>query len=107
MNMNHRPLIAALLLSAGLGGCASTSDLEALRAELDTVRSSAQSANTSADQAAQAAAAAQTSAERAQEMASEANATAQRAASQASEALSRTAETETKIDRMFKKAMYK
>ena len=70
-------LVAATLVLAA--GCASNSDLEAVRAE-------AQAAQQSADQAKAAAAAAQATADQALQSANEAN---------------------SKIDRAFKKSMYK
>jgi murein lipoprotein len=70
----------------GLGGCATTSDLDALRAEVSKANETAQSALSKADAASQEAAAASLKADEAKAMA---------------------AETDSKIDRMFKKSMYK
>ena len=84
--MRHTVKLLALFIAIGLTGCATTKDLDAVRLEV-------QQANTTAEAALKAA--------------NEANATAQaaNATAQAAKATSRT--TESKIDRMFKKAMYK
>jgi len=79
-----RPLVV-LVASALLFGCASTQQKE-MRSELDEIRAIAQ-------QAASDAAAAQARADAAMDTASSAKAQSD--------------ETEAKIDRMFKKAMYK
>ncbi len=76
----------ALASFAALGGCASTSDLDALRAEV-------QKANDTANRAASDAAAAQRDAAAAK--------------STADQALTSAQETDEKLDRMFKKSMYK
>lgn len=82
------------LVVAGLaGGCASTDDLEALRAEFRTT-------DRKADDAAAAAASALAAAERAEEKAGQAESAAMRAAVAAEEANS-------KLDRMFKHSMMK
>jgi outer membrane murein-binding lipoprotein Lpp len=77
----HKPTTAGLLLAvlAATAGCATTSDLDALRSEV-------QKANATAERAEQDAAAAKTAAEKAQ---------------------SEAEETNEKLDRMFKKSMYK
>ncbi len=80
-----RPVIV-LAASALLFGCATSS-------ELDEVRSLAQQASTDAAAAKQAAAAAQARADAAMDAAAGAKAQSE--------------QTESKIDRMFKKAMYK
>ena len=72
-------LISLVGMSAGLAGCATTSDLDALRSQVDAVSAEA----------------------------SAAKADAAEAISTANEAKATSEETETKIDRMFKKAMYK
>ena len=85
--MKHTIKLLPLLLAIGLmGGCASTGDVEALRAEIQQIDSKADMAMATAEEAKR------TSAE-ALEVARDAKAT--------SEA------TEEKIDRMFKKAMHK
>ena len=76
-------MLAALTLA---GGCATTSDLDALRAEV-------QKANETASQAAADASAARQDAAAAKAAAEEARDTAQ--------------QTNEKLDRMFKKSMYK
>lgn len=84
--MRHIVKLLALFIVIGLTGCATTKDLDAVRAQ-------AQQANETAD-------AALKTAEEAKAIALEAKATANDA-----KATSET--TENKIDRMFKKAMYK
>ena len=84
--MKHTVKLLALFIAIGLAGCATTKDLEAVRAQ-------AQQANTTADASLKAA-------EEAKAIAQDAKATAQDA-----KATSET--TENKIDRMFKKAMHK
>jgi murein lipoprotein len=96
INMSNRALHARILtlsIMAGLAGCASTGDLDKLRAEVERVNDTANSAK------AQAADATRT--------ANEAKATADQALSTANDANATSAETQSKIDRMFKKAMYK
>ncbi len=84
--MKHAVKLLALFLSLVLAGCASNSDLEAVKAL-------AQQANATA--------------EAALKSANEANGTAQDAKTIAQDAKATSAATESKIDRMFKKAMYK
>ena len=93
--MTQRTLYTALVLvvAAGLGGCASTSEMDSLRAQVEQAQAAADAAAASADAAAQEAAAAKA-------LAAEANATAAAAKAQSEM-------TEEKIDRMFKKTMYK
>jgi murein lipoprotein len=82
-------LAAALLL----GGCATTKDLDAVKAETQKASAAAASAQSTADQALREAQAARAAAERAEKAAMDAKA--------ASEA------TNAKIDNMFKKSMQK
>ena len=77
----------------GLTACASTGDLDALRTEVDAANAEASAAKTEA------------SAARAE--AAEARALAASASVTANEAKATAEDTETKIDRMFKKAMHK
>lgn len=91
--MRHTVKLLALFIAIGLTGCASTNDLDAVRLE-------AQQANATAEAALKAANEAKATAQDAEATALAANATAQ-----AAKATSET--TENKIDRMFKKAMYK
>jgi len=86
-------VVVATGIIAGLGGCASTNDMNTLRADVDAARAEASAAKAEATAASQAAS-------RAEAMASDAMNTANAAKASS-------AETETKIDRMFKKAMYK
>ena len=87
-------LSTALLVGVfALGGCASTAEIDRLQAQIDEVRSTADAAAAEAAAASREAAEARTLAEQAQD-----DAAAARAMSE---------ETETKIDRMFKKTMYK
>lgn len=76
-------MIAALAASAG---CATTGDLDSLRAEVDKANATAQQAAADAASARQDAAAAKTAAEAARDTARDTN---------------------EKLDRMFKKSMYK
>lgn len=85
--------LLALTALLAAGGCASTSEMEQLRTDIAA-------AQATADQAAADAAAAR-------EEAAQANATANNALGTAEAAKSKAEETESKIDRMFKKAMYK
>ena len=82
-----------LTAAVALAGCASTSEMDKLRADV-------QQAQATADQAAADAADAMTTAQQANSTADAALTTAERA-----DATSR--DTEARIDRMFKKAMYK
>lgn len=86
---NLRKRTTACLLLAALAttaGCATTSDLDELRAEVQKANATAERAAADAASAKQDAAAARTAAEQAQQEA---------------------AETNEKLDRMFKKSMYK
>ncbi len=96
MTRETTKLVGAVLCAVvlgGLGGCASTSEVDKLRGEIDQI-------NQTARNAAAAAQAARTEAAAASQTAAEARAAAQeaKAAAQA---------TDEKVDRMFKKAMYK
>ena len=86
MMRSYTNVILLLALTAGLGGCASTSELDALRAEIREANETAQGAAAKADAASKEAAVASQTAEEARAAAEEAN---------------------SKIDRMFKKSMYK
>ena len=77
--MRHIVKLLALFIVIGLAGCASTKDLDAVRAQ-------ALQANATADAALK---------------------TAEEAKTTALEAKTTAETTESKIDRMFKKAMYK
>lgn len=86
--------VSVLVLTAALSaGCATQSDLDALRADLSTTDRKADDAKAAADQALAAA-------ERAEQKASDAESAALRAARAAEEANS-------KLDRMFKHSMMK
>jgi len=84
--MRHTVKLLALFIAIGLTGCATNGDLDALRVEV-------QQANATAD-------AALKTSEEAKAIAQQANATAE-------DAKVTSAITESKMDRMFKKAMYK
>jgi len=85
---------AALIAGVvGLSACASTGDLEALSKKVDAASAEASAARTEAS-------AARAEAAEAKTMAASATATA-------NEAKAISQDTETKIDRMFKKAMHK
>ncbi|RRQ20652.1 Lpp/OprI family alanine-zipper lipoprotein [Thiohalobacter thiocyanaticus] len=85
---------AILLLGAfALGGCASTGEIDQLRSDIERAQSTA-------DDAAAEAAAARSEAAAARRLAEEAQ-------DDAAAAKARSEETDAKIDRMFKKSMYK
>jgi murein lipoprotein len=86
-------VLAALAGSVLLAGCATTAKDEALRGELDEIRAIAEQAAADAAAARQQAASAQSSADAARASADQARA--------------QSADTDARIDRMFKKAMYK
>ena len=90
-----KPLAQATLIAAivGLTACASSGSVNELRAEVDAANKEASAARTEA------------SAARAE--AAEARALAESATVTANEAKAISVDTETKIDRMFKKAMHK
>ena len=94
MNKFVAPLLIAMTLST-IGGCATVSkaEFEAVRATADRAAADAAAARSAADSAATAAAKAQSTADAAQSAAAEANTCC--------------TDTQTKIDRMFKKSMYK
>lgn len=86
MSMKTVAAVIALIAAAGLTGCASTSDLQKVQ-----------------DQAAQA----QATADAAAKDAADAKAAAAAAQATADEAKAQANETDEKINRMFKKSMYK
>lgn len=86
-------LIVFLALTVGAAGCATTQDMETLRADVNTAMERAASAEATANAARQEAAAARVAAERAEQAAMDAKAAAEA--------------TDEKIDRMFKKTMNK
>ena len=86
MNMKTVAAVIALVAAAGLTGCASSSDLQKTQ-----------------DMAAQA----QSTANAAAKDAADAKAAAAAAQATADEAKAKAEETDAKINRMFKKAMYK
>ena len=86
-NRLRTPVLAAVLVvSTGMIGCANTQEMQSLRAQVDAASADAQAAKAEA---------------------AEAKALAQRALGTANDAMAISEATETKIDRMFKKAMYK
>lgn len=95
------PVVLALSLGV-LGGCATVSkeEFEAVRATANKAAADATAAKATADNAAAAAAKAQASAD-----AAKSSAEAAKSSAEASNACCR--DTQTKIDRMFKKSMYK
>jgi hypothetical protein len=91
-----RTVLAALGLAAAIGitgGCASTSDIDAIRALAEEAKADAAQAQRSADAAASTADEALRKAESAQAEARDASACCE--------------QTNEKIDRMFKRSMYK
>ena len=93
MPNNNAKIALTLVALVGLGGCATSSDLDALRAEVRQVNETAQQANSTANNAAAKADAASKEAAAASRTANEAKLSAE--------------EANSKIDRMFKKSMYK
>jgi murein lipoprotein len=95
VKQNGLGLLAMLGLSAALmlGGCATTSEMDKLRADVQQANSAAASAQQTADAAMKEAAAARAAAERAEKAAMDAKAAAEA--------------TDAKIDNMFKKSMQK
>ncbi len=91
--MKKTVTILALFVAIGLSGCATTKDLDAARMEI-------QQANTTAEMAMK-------TANEAKATADEAKAIAQDAKATADDAKATSATTEDKLNRMFKKAMYK
>jgi murein lipoprotein len=79
-------LVAAAGVYAGLTGCATNGDLDKLRSEVDQNRSDIATANKNA---------------------ADAKAMAQEAMTTANQANSTAEDTASKLDRMFKKSMYK
>ena len=92
-NMKLACGVVTLVALAGLTGCAGTSEIDSLRSEIRQANDTAQSAAAKADAASREAAAASQAAADANAAAQDAKATAQA--------------TDEKVNRMFKKAMYK
>lgn len=86
-------IVLILAFAVGASGCATTKEVEALRADVQKAMDRAASAETTANAAKQEAAAARAAAERAERAAMDAKAAAEA--------------TDEKIDRMFKKSMNK
>ena len=87
--MNRSRVLALLAVAgvyAGLSGCASTGDLDALKSEVNQNKADIAAAN---------------------QTASDAKAMAQEALDTANEAKSTADDTASKLDRVFKKSMYK
>ena len=91
---------ASLLLVGLLGGCATTEELNAVKATADAASQKADQANATAN-------AAKASADQANATAARAEATANEAKSTADAAKAESASTSEKLDRMFKKTMQK
>ncbi len=86
-------LVLAMVALAGLSGCATTADIDALRSEVKQANETAQSAAAKVDAASEKADAASREAAAAAQVAAEAKTMAE--------------ESNARIDRMFKKSMYK
>jgi len=91
--MKQLALVAVIVLAAGASGCATTQEVEQLRADVQKAMERAASAESTADAAMKEASAARAAAERAEKAALDAKAAAEA--------------TDEKIDRMFKKTMNK
>ena len=87
------PMLMLVGVCAGLSACATTGEIEALKSRVDALESNVSA--TKSDAAAARAAA------------NDAINTANQAMDKANEANARSIDTETKIDRMFKRAMHK
>jgi len=85
-SLQRAAVLTVVLSATGLAGCATNGDIEALRADLAAANSAAEQAAADAASAKADAAAAKAAAEAARDSA---------------------AETNEKLDRMFKKSMYK
>lgn len=93
-------LLAGLLIVIGATGCASTGDVGSLKDQISQANATAQAAKAEA-------ATANRKADAASREAAEAKAMAEKAMATANDAKATSETTESKIDRMFKKAMYK
>jgi Alanine-zipper, major outer membrane lipoprotein len=107
-----KKIVTSLLLAVSLGvlgGCATVSkeEFQAVKATADKAAADAAAAKSAADKAAAAAAKAQASADAAKSTADAAKTSADAAKSAADVANACCQDTQTKIDRMFKKSMYK
>lgn len=93
--MNKKRIVTMLVVSAcaGLSACATTGDVDTLKSRVDALES-----NVSATRSEAAAA---------RSAANDAVSIANQAMDKANEANARSIDTETKIDRMFKRAMHK
>ncbi|MCO6428882.1 Lpp/OprI family alanine-zipper lipoprotein [Nitrosomonas communis] len=91
--MKYAFTVAALSALVTLSGCATTGQLEEVKSQLNAVKADADAARSEAANA--------------RATADEAKDIANRALNTANEANARSIETETKIDRMFKRAMHK
>jgi type IV secretory pathway TrbL component len=103
-----RKTVVPVLFALGLlGGCVTVSkeELEAVRAMASKAAADAAAAKTAADNAAAAAAKAQSSADAAKTTADAAKSSSDAAKSSAEAANACCRDTQTKIDRMFKKSM--
>jgi len=86
-------IVLILAFAVGASGCATTKEMDALKADVKTAMDRASAAESTANAARQEAAAARAAAERAEKAAMDAKAAAEA--------------TDEKIDRMFKKTMNK
>jgi len=107
-----KKIVTTVVLALGLvalGGCASVSreEFETVRATANKAAADAAAARASADSAAAAAVKAQSSADAARTTSEAAKSSADAAKSASEAANACCQDTQTKIDRMFKKSMYK
>ena len=94
INRLRIPALAAMLVvSTGLIGCANTTEMQSMSSRIDAAAADAQAARAEAAEAKAMAMKAMNTADSARAIATDANSTSMA--------------TEAKIDRMFKKAMYK
>lgn len=93
MNKKMVTMLALVGACVGLSACATTGEVEALRTRVDALESGVSAAKSDAAAA--------------RATANDAVNTANQAMDKANEANARSIDTETKIDRMFKRAMHK
>src|SRR5438876_411485 len=100
--------VAMLLIGAAfLGGCASRSDMDSLRASIDRAQQSADQAKQATVTVTAKTDSATQAAENARKLAMDANTKSDQALNEAKTAEREVTETNTKIDQMFKKSMMK
>lgn len=100
-------VLGSVVMLGALGGCASTGDLDGIKALANQASQKAESAQRSATDAASAANAASQKADQANRKADQADQKADQASQKADKALQETSQLRAELDRMFKKSMQK